>query len=513
MKRKVFLVLVVFLLAGSLYAAALQENSGFGKTGELILLHTNDHHGAVLSNNGRGGAAEVAAYVKAIKAMNPNVLLLDAGDINTGSAVSNMFNAEPDILAYNMMGYDAMVFGNHEFDADMSKLDKQIQLASFPFISSNIRTRNGEFLGGNQYIVKKYGTITVGIFGITTMRTKTIASPDKSLVFINEIEAARDAVNILRDVEKVDIIIGLTHMGDVKEMPDHITSIELAGAVPGIDIIIDGHSHSFMDKPLKAGTTWIVTANEYGKYVGHGKLSIINGRLENFKWEPVSIGPDLAVTEMLKPYLEKANASLKEVIGEAADTFVFGNRLTRYQETSVGNIVTDANAWYFRTVSELAVDFVMHNGGNIRAELPKGPITQERVLTILPFENYLYIVSMRGSEILELFDFIATIPQGNGGFPQFSADVRLSIDKTSGSGVVRELTIGGQPVDPNRTYRLCTNDYILGGGDGYEVMKKAVDPFNTSLLLSYVVTEYIRTQKAVSPVLDGRLSVIGGVLP
>ncbi|MDR2943386.1 MAG: 5'-nucleotidase C-terminal domain-containing protein [Treponema sp.] len=514
MKKKVFLVLAVFLLAGSLYAAALQENAGYGKTGELILLHTNDHHGAVLPNSGRGGLAETASYIKAVKTFNPNVLLLDAGDINTGSALSNMFNAEPDILAYNMMGYDAVVFGNHEFDGNQEKLNKQIQLAGFPFISSNIKTQNGEFLGGNQYIVKKYGDITVGVFGITTLRTKTIASPNESLVFINEIDAARDVVGILRDIEKADIVIGLTHIGDVKEMPDHITSIELADAVPGIDIIIDGHSHSFMDKPLKAGNTWIVSANEQGKYVGQGKLNIVNGQLASFKWEPVPVGPDLAVAEMLKPYLEKASASLKEVIGEASDTFVFGNRLTRYQETAVGNIVTDANAWYFRTVSGLDVDFVMHNGGNIRAELPKGPITRERILTILPFDNYLYIVSMSGSEIIELFNFIATIPQGNGGFPQFSSDVRLSIDKTSGNGVVKELTIGGEPVDANRMYRLCTNDYILGGGDGYEVMKKASDPFNTSILLSYVVTEYIRAQKGpVQPVTDGRLNVIGGVTP
>jgi len=514
MKKKVFLVLAVFLLVGVLYAAPLQEKAGYGKTGELILLHTNDHHGAVLPNNGRGGIAETAAYIKAIKALNDNVLLLDAGDINTGSALSNMFNAEPDILAYNMMGYDAAVFGNHEFDGNQEKLNKQIQLAKFPFISSNIKTQDGAFLGGNQYIVKKYGNITVGIFGITTLRTQTIASPDKSLVFINEIDAARDVVGILRDIEKVDIVIGLAHMGDVKEMPDHITSVELAGAVPGIDIIIDGHSHSFFNEPLKSGNTWIVSANEWGKYVGHGKLNIVNGKLDSFLWEPIPIGPDLAVTEMLKPYLEKAGASLKEVIGEAAETFIFGNRLTRYQENAVGNIVTDANAWYFRTISGMDVDFVMHNGGNIRAELPKGPITRERILTILPFENYLYIVSMRGSEINELFNFIATIPQGNGGFPQFSGGVRLTIDKTSGNGVVKELTIGGKPVDPNRTYRLCTNDYILGGGDGYEVMKKAVDPFNTSILLSYVVTEYIKAQKGpVQPVIDGRLNVIGGVKP
>ena len=513
MKGRWILFLVVFLSAGVLYAAPVRDGINL-RNGELILLHTNDYHGATLSNNGRGGLAEIAAFVKAIKAVNTNVLLVDAGDINTGSAISNMFDAEPDILGFNMMGYDAAVFGNHEFDSTQEKLDRQIQLAQFPFVSSNIQTADGAFLGGNQYIIKKYDNFSVGIFGITTLRTKTIASPGKSLVFINEIDAARDVVDILRNIEKVDIVIGLTHAGDVKETPEHITSIELGEAVSGIDIIVDGHSHTFMTYPKRAGDTWIVSANEWGKYVGYGRLIIRNGKLEDFIWTPAAISPDPEITAMLKPYNEKASATLKEVIGEAADTFIFGNRLTRYQETALGNMITDANAWYFRTVYNQEIDFVFHNGGNIRAELPKGPVTQEKILTILPFENYLFIVSMKGADIIKLFSFIATIPQGNGGFPQFSGDVRFSIDKTSGEGVVSSLTIGGEPVDPERTYRLCTNDYILGGGDGYEVMKNADDPFNTSLLLSYVVTEYIKAHEgAISPVVDGRLSIIGGIAP
>ncbi|GHV96575.1 bifunctional UDP-sugar hydrolase/5'-nucleotidase [Spirochaetia bacterium] len=515
MKRFGFLFLVlVFLFAGALYAEPVRDAAGQGKTGELVLLHTNDHHGVLLPNNGKGGLAEMAAYIKAVKAVNPQVLLVDAGDFNTGSALSNMFAAEPDILGYNIMGYDAAIFGNHEFDGNQSKLEKQIGQAKYPFVSSNIKAADGKFLGGNQYLVKKYDGFTVGIFGITTLRTAIIASPDKSLTFINEIDAARDAVNILRNREKVDIVIGITHIGDVKEAPDHITSLELAAAIPGIDIIVDGHSHSYMEAPTRAGSTWIVSANEWGKYVGYGKLTIQNGKLAGFAWKPIAIGPDPEVSAMLKPYIEKANASLKEVVGEAADTFVFGNRLTRYQETAIGNLITDANAWYFRTVYNQQIDFAFHNGGNIRTELPKGPVTQEQILTILPFENYLFIVSLKGSEIVKLFDFIATIPQGAGGFPQFSSEVRYTIDKTAGGGAIKDLTIGGAPVDPNKTYRFCTNDYLLGGGDGYTVLKNSQDPFNTSLLLSYVVVEYIRAQKgALVPVTDGRLTVIGGVTP
>jgi len=542
MKKRRFLFLVVFLLTCIqtpfvLHSAPIRDSlnevsSGIERSGELILLHTNDLHGNLLPNNGRGGAAELAAFVRAVKSANPNVLLLDAGDFNTGSALSNMYNAEPDILSFNIMGYDAVTFGNHEFDGSQEKLEAQIALAGFPFVSSNIKKENGVFLGGNRYVVKRYGNFSVGIFGITTLRTRIIASPDNSLVFINELEAAGAAVDILRNTEKVDIVIGLTHMGDVKESEEHITSIELAKRIEGIDIIIDGHSHSFFNTPKIAGDTRVVSANEWGKYIGYGRITVKDGKLSSFYWAPVPIGPDAEVSEtlagflripslispdaevseMLAPYIEGANVILKEVIGTAAETFVFGNRLTRYKETAIGNLITDANVWFFRNVYNQQIDFAFHNGGNIRAELPAGPITRERILTILPFDNYLYIVSMTGAQIIELFDFIATIPQGNGGFPQFSGDVRLIVDKTFGSGTIRELTIGGGNVVPDRIYRFCTNDYILGGGDGYDVMRNAADRFNTSILLSYAVIEYIAAQGAViAPVVDGRLTIRGGL--
>jgi 5'-nucleotidase/UDP-sugar diphosphatase len=511
MRKRGCLLLVVFLLTGILYAAPVREGSNLGRSGELVLLHTNDFHGALMSSDGRPIIAEMATVVNVVRAVNPQVLLVDAGDFNTGSALSNMFDAEPGIRAYNLMGYDAVTFGNHEFDGSLEKLNAQIDLADFSFVSSNIKKQDGSFLGGNRYIVRQYSNFTVGIFGITTLRTRVIASPDSSLMFVNEIEAAREVVDILRNKEKVDIIIGLTHMGDVKETEDHITSLELAEAVEGINIIIDGHSHSHFEIPKRVGDTWVVTANEMGKFMGFGRISVRNGKLTSFNWVSIAVRPDTGINEMLRPYIEKAGAVLKEVIGEASDTFIFGNRLTRYQETALGNMITDANVWYLRNVSKQQVDFAFHNGGNMRAELQKGPITQENILTVLPFENYLFAASMTGTQIINLFDFIATIPQGNGGFPQFSADVRYTIDKTSGNGVIKDLTIGGRPVDPNRVYRFCTNDYILGGGDGYTPMLDAADRLNTSILLSYVVTEYIKANKSIKPETDGRLTIIGGV--
>jgi len=514
MKKIVFIFLAAFVFCAGLFASPIQEAGNTGRNGELILLHTNDMHGALLASGGRGGVAELAAYINAIRAVNPQVLLLDAGDFNTGSALSNMFHAEPMIRAFNMIGYDAATFGNHEFNGPLQRLKEQIALADFPFVSSNIRLSDGSYLGGNRYLVKHYDNFSVGIFAITTLRTQVISSPDSTLEFINEIEAAREVVDILRNQEGVDIVIGITHMGDVRETDSHITSVDLAKAFEGIgiDVIVDGHSHSYFEIPRRAGDTWIVSANEWGKFLGYGRLTIRNGRLAGFDWAPLFIGPDSGVSEMLKSYIDRANVTFKEVIGQAAPGFIFGNRLPRYQETALGNMITDSNVWYLRNISSQRIDFAFHNGGNIRAELPAGEITQERILTILPFENYLYVASMTGTQIIELFDFMATIPQGNGGFPQVSSDVRFTIDKTSGGGVVRDLTIGGEPVNPDRIYRFCTNDYILGGGDGYVPMLNASDRFNVSLLLSYVVTEYIRARGGViSPVLDGRMRILGGV--
>ncbi|MCL2880675.1 MAG: metallophosphoesterase, partial [Treponema sp.] len=285
MKRIIFILsAAAFFVFGvmSVCAGAIRDNQGQPQIRELILLHTNDHHGAILPTNGEGGLAERASYIHAVRQTNPLVLLLDAGDINTGSAVSNMFSAEPDIRAYNLMGYDAVTFGNHEFDGGMERLNRQIAEASFPFVCSNIKTADGQFLGGNRYIIKKYDGFTVGIFGLTTLRTLTIANPDKSLVFINEIDAARETVDILKNTEKVDVVIALTHMGDVKESDTHITSPDLARAVDGIDIIVDGHSHTYMAQPIKIGSTWIVSANEWGKYIGQGKLTMANNRIVAF---------------------------------------------------------------------------------------------------------------------------------------------------------------------------------------------------------------------------------------
>lgn len=526
MKKRILSFLtaaLVLTLASTLIfscASAPKTKWEAGKTYTLTVLHTNDHHGTVLPNGGLGGLAERATFVSQIRESDTNVLVLDAGDINTGSALSNMFKAEVDIKAYNMIGYDAVALGNHEFDTNLATLEKQIEWAEFPWISANVLKANGKPLV-NPYIIKEYDGIRVGIFGLTTLRTTVIASPDKSLIFADEVETAQKMVNTLRGKEKCDLVILVGHLGLVVEAEGQNTSEILAQKVSGIDLIIDGHSHTKLEEAKFIGTTPIVQANEHGKFMGKAHFEIVDGKVTSFNWKPVAINTadtitypaDPAVAAMIAPYKAEADIHLKQVVAQATDTFVFGDRLSRYIEMSLGNMINDGAVWYAKEILKQDIDFAFTNGGNIRTLLQKGDVTREHIATILPFDNINYITTMKGSDIIKLFEFIASIPQGAGGWAQVSAEARYTIDYSAGKdkGILKDLTIKGKPVDPNAEYSFLTNDYLMGGGDGYTVLANNISSFNTSSTLRDVVTTYVEHLGTLTPYTDGRITVINGV--
>ena len=526
MKRlHTFRATLVFVLAAAVLITASCAGTpapkrDSGKTYSLTVLHTNDHHGTIMPNGGEAGLAERATYVKGMRAKTENLLLLDAGDINTGTALSNMFKGEIDIKAYNMMKYDAVAFGNHEFDNDLALIEKQIALADFPFLSANITRKNGKYLD-QAYIIKDFDGFRVGVFGLTTKRTLVIASPDKSLTFADEIETAKAMVGELRGKQKCDLVILTAHLGMVEEVKGQTTSEMLAAAVPGIDLIIDGHSHTKLAEAKYVGTTPIVSANEWGKFVGEGHFEIVDGKVTSFIWQPIAINskdkatfaPDAEVAAMIAPYKEKADLTLKEVIAETSAKFEFGDRLSRKKEIALGNMVNDAAMWYFTEVVNQNPSFAFTNGGNIRTELPEGKITREQITTVLPFDNWVYLTTMKGKDIIALFEFIASIPQGAGAWAQVSAEARYTIDYSAGAdkGVLKNLTIKGESVDPAKEYTFITNDYLMSGGDGYKVLANNIGSYNTSTTLRDVVIEYAHAKKILTPATDGRITIIGGM--
>lgn len=497
-------------------------------TEELVILHTNDTHGHPLKFDkipatDIGGLPARTTLVSEITSEYENVLILDAGDINTGRAESNFFDAEPDIMGYNFIGYDAMVLGNHEFDHSYDILQSQMSLAKFPFISANVKTADGKSIC-EPYIIKKFKGFKVAIFGLTLKETDVIGNPKyiKNFIFEDEIEVAKKLVPELK--KKADIVIALVHMG-INENTEE-GSMRLAKYVDGIDLIIDGHSHTVLKEPLYINNTPIVQAGQWGMYLGKAVLSIEKKKVVNLKWEliPINLKEEVKMADgssklkfvggreikeyeelldLLQPYEEQVNQMLDKVIGEAEGDFLQGK--VRKEETEIGNLVTDAVKWYTKN---LRVDFAIFNGGSIRTDLPKGEISKKIIYEVLPFDNTLIVLTMKGSDIQALFDFIATIAQTKGGFPQVSEGLTFTINYKKGK--CEEILINGKPISANKFYKIATNSYLADGGDDYKVFIKAIDKYDTSVFTRDALIDYIIFLGGkIKPEKKGRIKIIG----
>jgi len=529
------LALVLALL--SLDAACL----GRGSTGagleplshHLVVLHTNDSHGhpVKFSYSGMpdvGGLPARATLVKNIRTENESVLVLDAGDLNTGRPESTFFKARPDIEGYNYIGYDAMVLGNHEFDNPVGVLKEQMALARFPFLSANVKTKDGKYLA-EPYIIRDFKGFKVAVFGLTTRETERIGNPEhiKDLVFEDEVAVARSLVPDLR--KKADLVIALVHLG-MYDSPDR-GSRRLAAEVAGIDLIVDGHSHTRLDEPVlvrSAGSpraTAIVQAWQWGLVVGRVDLWLAGGKLSRltFRNMPVNlktaekapsgtatyrlagekIREDQVLLAALQPYVDKVDAALSETVGRAAATFSFQG--ARYEETSLGDLIADSMLW---STNNLGVDFALQNGGGIRADLPEGAIFRKTVYEVIPFDNSVVVLTLKGTDVKALFNFIARILPGSGAFPQVSEGVSFTVN--SAAGKCENLRIRGKPIDPRQTYRIATNSYLAAGGDGYRMLLNAIDKYESSRFQRDVLIDYIRHLGGlIRPESRQRITIVG----
>ncbi|EFK09775.1 putative bifunctional UDP-sugar hydrolase/5'-nucleotidase periplasmic, partial [delta proteobacterium NaphS2] len=498
----------------------------------LTVLFTNDTHGhpVKFSNHSipdMGGLPARATLVKKIRKTHENVLLLDAGDINTGHSVSNFFKAKPDILGYNYIGYDAMVLGNHEFDNPMDVLREQMDLADFPFLSANVKDQSGELVTV-PYIIKRFSGFNVGIFGITTTGTRTSADPDhvKDLIFEDEVAVAKKLVSRLR--KEVDVIIALTHLGIYAQ--NSRGSKRLAAEVPGIDLIVDGETHTKITAPLividpeSNRQTLIVQAWQWGLVLGKIDLSIQDKRIVDYNMEIIPINlkrsiktpdgrkkiefvgepimEDPALLALLQPYADKVHRFLSGKIGYAQGPFL--NDDGRYRETALGDLVTDAMRWHLRRFKP---DFALTNSGAIRAGISEGPVTRETIYNILPFESSLVFVNLTGSQVQALFDFIGTTQPGEGAFPQVSRGVRFTLNLKKGT--CEDILINDAPIDPDKSYGVVTNSYLSKGGDGYDVFPEIMDRFDSSTFQRDALVAYIEHLKGnLVPKVHQRIKIL-----
>jgi 5'-nucleotidase/UDP-sugar diphosphatase len=524
--KKGFMALALIVLVAMMGFAAPGDT-------QIAILHVNDMHGHVLPFADHGapavsGLPAITTLLGQTRAQYPNVLFLDAGDMDTGRPESDFFKAEPMIVGYNLMQIDAAAVGNHEFDNANSVFAQQKALADFPFLSANVKTKDGKYFADAPYIIKTFDGVKVGIFSLTTTETRTIGTPDniKGVDILDEIPTAKAIVAELRGKMKCDVVIALVHMGLYGD--NKTGSRALAAQVPGIDLIIDGHTHTQMTKPFVENGVPIVSSWQWGMNVGKGVLTIKNRKVVGFDWQALTVndakatknadgtttitpvGPQFdqnpVVYTTLMEYQYKVDQIMGSKIGVTTSAvFLNTGNAARKAETPLGDLVADAFKYAARSMNP---DFGFVCGGTIRTDLPAKDLILKDVYAVLPFDNTMVVVTLKGSDVQAMFDYIVTIKQGNGAFPQVSDGVTFTINYDTKA--CENILIGGKPIDPNKDYVIVTDSYHASGGDGYVVFKKASKAYDMSVWMRDIFNEYLKSlPQPVAPVLKNRITIIG----
>lgn len=471
-------------------------------TVDLVILHTNDHHGYCWSIDGKGGFAKQMTIAKEVRQKNKHVLFLSAGDINTGAPESDFNQAEPSFKGMNLLRFDAMALGNHEFDNPIPLLKKQEEWSSFPFLSANVYDKKTGKRLFKPYVIKQVDNIRIGILGLVTEEAKTITHVKymKDVEFKDPIQEAKKVLPELK--QQSDFIIALTHLGYYPTPSAENVfpgDIDLAKENPEISVIVGGHSHTVIDKPAQIGTTIIVQAGDYAKYLGELQLKISKKTHQLKKFDYVmhaldeKIPEDPQMISFLEPYLKKAQAFFDEKIGETTVPLMGERDIVRSQETNLGNLVTDL----FRHVTKAEVG--LQNGGGTRASIPKGNISYGDIRKAFPFNNTIVVLKLTGKELLDIINRSASLPRPSGGFLQVSG-ISFVIENNQ----AKNVKVSGKPVQLDKIYSVATNDFVAHGGDGYDLFKEK-HKYDTRIVISVALKSYIKSKKKISPKVEGRI--------
>ena len=325
----------------------------------------------------------------------------------------------------------------------------------------------------------------VGIFGLTTEETKDISSPEK-VTFTNYITEAKAAVSAFEEAG-VNKIIALTHIG-FNDSDKVDNDILLAQNVPGIDIIVGGHTHVKLDEPYVVNENdepvVIVQANEYNKFLGQLDVTFDKkGVIKNYSGVLHAVGGENAEVDaeaaaLIKPFADKVKETMEKPIGATAEVFLSGLRDlggVRTAETNLGNLITDGMLAKAKEIDPSTV-IAFQNGGGIRTSIPQGPITYGQAISVLPFGNSLALIELNGAELKQVFEHsVKDYPKESGGFLHV-AGMKLIFDGTAEAGKrVVSMTIDGVEIKADKSYKVATNVFTAQGGDGYDMLKKAYE--------------------------------------
>ncbi len=489
--------LAALLLALPLAAAA--------EPTKITFLHVNDVY-EISPKRGQGGFAELMTLLKAERAAAEHSITTFGGDLISPSVMSGLTKGTQMIELMNAIGMDVAAPGNHEFDFGPAVARQRIGEAKFPWLGTNVLGKDGRPAAGMTDVhTVKVGEFTVGFFGLLDPQTETLSSPGPDIRFAPAIEAATAAVKKLQD-RGADIIVALTHL-------DMATDIALAREVEGIHAILGGHDHD----PIvwRAGSVPILKAGYDAHHLGALDLSAewVESRGKKTlqvvpAWRLTStagVAPDPDIQAIVDRHNAKLDADLDVPVGKTSVVLDSQRASVRTGETNFGNLIADAMR------KAVHADIAITNGGGIRGDRTYDAgsvLTRKDVLTELPFGNVTVLLELSGADVrTALENGVSQVENTAGRFPQVSG-LSFVYDPAAAPGSrVVEIKVGGKALDPAKIYRVATNDYMAGGGDGYAVLKKgkALIDASGATLMATTVMDHIAATAPVAPKVEGRI--------
>ena len=505
----------------------------------LNILHINDWHSRIESNNkfestcsaeeeGKGecigGAARLVTAIndrrKALEGQN--VLLLNGGDNFQGSLFYATYKGAAEAEFLNLMKFDAMTVGNHEFDDGEDALAPFLDVVKFPVLSANVTASAASKVGDRikPSIVVDVGGQKIGIVGAVTTDTPEVSSPGPNITIEDDIKTITAEVEKLK-AEGVNKIIALTHVGYPRDK-------EMIAKIPGVDIVVGGHSHSLLSNTdAKAEGPYptmvdnpegykvpVTQAASYSKYLGEFQIVFDdNGVVKEAKGDPLfldnSIKPDEAVLARIKELGAPIEELKNKEVSEATKAIDGSHDNCRARECEMGNLVSDA---ILDRVKDQGVQIVVQNGGGLRASIDQGVVTMGEVLTVLPFQNTLATFQISGKDIVASLEAgVSEIEEGKGKFPQV-AGLKYTFDKAvaANSGRIKSVEVmdngAWKPIDPAKVYMVATNNFVRKGGDGYKLFAdNAQKAYDYGPSLEQVVADYLSANRPYTPKIDGRI--------
>ncbi|CAE6898578.1 5'-nucleotidase [Vibrio sp. B1FIG11] len=502
---------------------------------KFTVLHTNDNHGRFWHNSdGEYGMAARKTLIESIRAEvaanGGESILLSGGDINTGVPESDMQDAVPDFVGMNLIGYDAMAVGNHEFDNSLDVLDMQAELADFPMLAANIykKDADGKVTDERYFAPYKVFTINglkVAVIGLTTKDTAKLVNPDNVADIYFE-DPQVEIQKVLAEIEaneKVDLVFATTHMGhyqDGQHGSEAPGDVLLARSLEEgeLDAIIGGHSqnpvcmepgtNNYADfkpgddcTPDQQNGTYIMQAHEWGKYVGRADFEYYDGKLHlaNYALIPVNllddndevigeyIKHDATVKSILLPYQQQGQDLLDVKVSETDGKLEGDRGVVRSQQTNLGHLLGEA----YRTYNLVNADFGVMNSGGVRDSIQTGDITYRDVLTVQPFGNFVTKATMTGAEVKEYLDVVATKSAGSGAYAQLD-NIKLTVNCDESDVTITDINNKG--FDPAATYTFSVISFSAAGGDDYPV----IDVESTQMTDASVLREFFVNNPQIS---------------